>query len=76
MNMKLYRKIVALLLAAALVVPVMLPVQAKSSSEIQKEIPNCADVTNQRISALLRQMIEDGLVVRTEDKRKAFFSLA
>ena len=47
-----------------------------SISEIQKEIPNCADVTNQRISALLRQMIEDGLVVRTEDKRKAFFSLA
>ena len=46
-----------------------------SISEIQKEIPACADVTNQRISALLRQMIDDGLVVRTEDKRKAFFSL-
>lgn len=36
--MKIYRKIIALLLAAASVVPVMLPAQAKSSSEIQKEI--------------------------------------
>ena len=47
-----------------------------SIAEIQKEIPGCADITNQRISALLRQLIDDGVIVRTEDKRKAYFSLA
>ena len=45
-------------------------------TEIQKEIPECADLSNQRVSALLRQMKDDGVVVRTEDKRKAYFSLA
>lgn len=47
-----------------------------SIAEIQKEIPGCADVTNQRISALLRQLINENEVVRTADKRKAYFSLA
>ena len=44
-------------------------------TEIQKEIPECAELSNQRISALLRQMIGNE-IVRTEDKRKAYFSLA
>jgi predicted Rossmann fold nucleotide-binding protein DprA/Smf involved in DNA uptake len=47
-----------------------------SVTEIIKEIPECADLTNQRVSALLRQLKEDGKVVRTEEKRKAYFSLA
>ena len=45
-------------------------------TEIQKEIPECAELSNQRVSALLRQMKDDGIVTRTEDKRKAYFSLA
>ncbi len=45
-------------------------------TEIQKEIPECAELSNQRVSALLRQMKDEGVVVRTEDKRKAYFSLA
>lgn len=45
-------------------------------TEIQKEIAECAELSNQRVSALLRQMKDDGIVVRTEDKRKAYFSLA
>ena len=44
-------------------------------TEIIKEIPECADLTNQRVSALLRQMIERGEIVRTTDKQKAYFSL-
>ena len=44
-------------------------------TEIQKEIPECAELSNQRVSALLRQMKDDGIVTRTEDKRKAYFSL-
>ena len=44
-------------------------------TEIIKSIPACADMTNQRVSALLRQLVEGGAVKRTEDKRKAYFSL-
>lgn len=45
-------------------------------TEIIKAIPECADLTNQRVSALMRQLIEAKLVVRVEDKRKAYFTLA
>lgn len=45
-------------------------------TDIQKGIPACAELSNQRVSALLRQMVEAGVIVRAEDKRKAYFSLA
>ena len=45
-------------------------------TEIIKAIPECADLTNPRVSALVRQLVDDKVVVRTEDKRKAYFSLA
>ena len=45
-------------------------------TDLIKSVPECADLTNQRVSALMRQLIEDKQVVRTEDKRKAYFSLA
>ena len=32
-------------------------------------------ISNQRLSALLRQMIDSGTVVRTTEKKKAYFSL-
>ena len=54
----------------------MSPNRLYTVTEIQKEIPECAELSNQRVSALLRQMKDDGVVVRTEDKRKAYFSLA
>lgn len=44
-------------------------------TDIQKNVPECAELSNQRVSALVRQMVADGLVARTEDKRKAYFSL-
>lgn len=44
-------------------------------TDIIKSIPDCADLTNQRVSALMRQLKEEGKVERTEDKRKAYFSL-
>ena len=43
-------------------------------TELQKSVPACADLSNQRVSALLRQLKDDKLIVRTEDKRKAYFS--
>ena len=54
----------------------MTPNRLYTVTEIQKEIPECAELSNQRVSALLRQMKDDGIVTRTEDKRKAYFSLA
>lgn len=41
-------------------------------TDLIKSIPECADMTNQRVSALVRQMIGDK-VERIEDKRKAYF---
>ena len=41
-------------------------------TEIIKEVPACADLTNQRVSAIVRQLIGVS-VERVEDKRKAFF---
>ena len=42
-------------------------------TELQKSIPACAELSNQRVSAIIRQMI--GVTIdRTVDKRKAYFS--
>lgn len=44
-------------------------------TELVKEIPFGEELSNQRVSALVRQLKEAGLVKRTEEKRKAYFSL-
>jgi len=45
-------------------------------SEIQKVNSDLAELSNQKVSSLLRQMVEVGEVVKVVDKKKAFFSLA
>lgn len=53
------------------------PNQLYTVSDLLKAVPNLPDtMTNQRMSALVRQMVDAGEVKRTEDKRKAYFSLA
>ena len=42
-------------------------------TDLVKEIAECADLTNQRVSALVRQMKDEGRVERLEEKRKAYF---
>ena len=42
-------------------------------TDLMKEIPACAELSNQRVSALVRQLVADGSVERTEEKRKAYF---
>lgn len=44
-----------------------------SISEMLKEFPVCKDMSNQKLSSLVRQMVLDKQVERVEDKRKAFF---
>ena len=41
-------------------------------TDLQKTIPECAELTNQRISALLRGMF-GSRIERVEEKRKAYF---
>ena len=41
-------------------------------TDLIKSIPECADLTNQRVSALVRLMIPDK-IERVEEKRKAYF---
>ena len=45
-------------------------------TDIQKNVPACAELSNQKVSALVRQLKDDGLIVKTEDKRKSYFSKA
>ena len=42
-------------------------------SEMQKANAELGEMSNQRISALVRQLINDGKVERIEEKRKAYF---
>ena len=51
----------------------MEPTRLYTITEIIKEIPECADLTNQRVSALVRGMKDSGLIERVEEKRKAYF---
>lgn len=48
----------------------------KTVSEIQTLSMELAALSNQKVASLVRQMVEAGVLVRTEEKRKAYFSLA
>lgn len=52
------------------------PNQLFTISEMLKSFPCCAELTNQKVSALVRQLVADGKVVKVEEKRKSFFKLA
>jgi hypothetical protein len=41
-------------------------------TDLIKSIPECAELTNQRVSALVRQLIPNE-IERVEEKRKAYF---
>ena len=45
-------------------------------TDLIKGVPELAEYSNQRVSALLRQMIDANTVVKTVDKRKSYFRLA
>lgn len=52
----------------------MKPGHLYTITDIMKEIPECAELTNQRVSALVRQLL-DTKVERVVDKRKVYFRL-
>ena len=42
-------------------------------TDIQKSTEELAELSNQKVSALVRQLKDDGKVEKVEDKRKAYF---
>lgn len=42
-------------------------------TDLMKQVPELAELSNQRVSAIVRGMKESGLVGRVEEKRKAYF---
>ena len=54
------------------IVEAMEPNKLYTITDIIKTVPACAEMTNQRVSAIVRQMI-DVSVERIEEKRKAYF---
>lgn len=45
-------------------------------SEIMTHSAELGTLSNQKVASLVRQMVEAGVLVRTEEKRKAYFALA
>lgn len=45
-------------------------------TDMIKAFPVLADMTNQKVSALVRQLVENGSVEKVVDKRKSYFRLA
>ena len=49
--------------------------KAYTITDIIKSVDEVSDLSNQRVSAIVRQLVESGSLVREEVKRKAYFSL-
>lgn len=45
-------------------------------SELQKQSTEMAKYQNQKLSAMLKKLKDNGTVIRTEEKKKAYFSVA
>ena len=49
--------------------------KAYTITDIIKSVDEVSALSNQRVSAIVRQLVESGSLVREEVKRKAYFSL-
>lgn len=45
-------------------------------SDLLKLVPSLSEASNQKATALVRQLVLDGRVTKTEDKRKSYFTLS
>lgn len=48
------------------------------SADVAKGVPSiiAAGISPNRVTAMLTQLVNDGAIIRTEDKRKSYYSLA
>lgn len=48
---------------------------AVTVTELQAKDATLGALSNQRVSAILRQLVQDGVVVKTVDKKKSYFAV-
>lgn len=59
----------------AKILDVLATLEAGTVSEIQKQNADLSALSNQKVSSMLKTLVEDGLVVKIADKKKSLFSL-
>lgn len=59
----------------ATILEVLATVEKATVSELQDLNEELGGLSNQKVSALMRQLVEGGEVVKTTDKKKSYFSL-
>lgn len=50
--------------------------KAVTISEFQKEVPEMAQYSNQKLSSLFKKLVDAEKVVKTTEKKKSYFSIA
>ena len=60
----------------ATILKVLATIGSGTVTDIQNGNEELSTLSNQKVSALVRQLVESGEVVRTTDKKKSIFSLA
>ena len=60
----------------ATILEVLATIGSGTVTDIQNGNEGLSALSNQKVSALIRQLVESGEVVRTTDKKKSIFSLA
>lgn len=60
----------------AAIVDAMEADKAYSIADLMAGVEALADLSNQKVSALMKQLVDAGAVVKTYEKRKAFFTKA
>ena len=60
----------------ATILEVLATIGSGTVTEIQNGNAELSALSNQKVSALVRQLVESGEVVKTTDKKKSIFSLA
>lgn len=48
----------------------------KNGTSTATDIQNALSISNQRVNGLMRPLVKAGKIIRTEDKKKAYFSIA
>ena len=62
--------------ALAEIIKGVLTSEGATVSEIMAKEPTLVGLSNQKVSAVLRQMVADGVAVKVVDKKKSLFALA
>lgn len=60
----------------ALILDVLATIGSGTVTDIQNGNEELSTLSNQKVSALVRQLVESGKIIKTTDKKKSIFSLA